>query len=1602
MFIPTRPSNRLCRWRLPLPAFAAALFAVCSARAAHVRLFVLTGQSNSLGTTAGGEVDPSPGSDPADAHVRFFWHNVADETTSLGDSGGVFTNLCAQQGGYYPGSATHWGPEIAFGRRLFRAGLRDFGIVKASRGGGGNTHWSKADNGHMYTLVTATVAQAAANLTANGDSFEIAGLLYLQGESDTVAEASVASNRLAALAANLRADLPHAAALRVVVGGIAAAGATRDIVRAQQAAFAAADPTAAHFSTVDLRDQLYDELHFDKTAKLTVGARFADACIASGLVTPRYGRLAFIGDSITQGGNGRPSYRYPLFKLLATNRADFAFAGSVTGAYAWSAVATPAWAGQTFTNAHDGHWGWRAAWSCGRVPLPAGRYNVNNLGNGTLSNWTGQSSTYATADAGTLPYTGATYTPDTALVLIGINDLGDGVSTNQVAADAAALVRQLQVANPRLTVYVASVTRVGSGHAQYPALNATIDAYNARLLSLAPTWSTDRSAVIFTDVTTGYNADAMTYDNVHPNAAGEAFIAARIADALGLPPASSDLSGLPRKDSSAFANRFNGSDIWNGAWTNGWFQNGTATRTLENGDDLRFTASGSGATLSGEGEDGTGGINWSDGYGKDWTFEVRLRVRAATNGVALWAGEGENKPLTCLTIYNDRTASLAGRFTNTVANSDGLYHVFRVAYRAATDTYHAWRDGEPLAAPEGAAADIASNANAEWFFIGDYTSGTFGDNFDITLDYVRYDLTGAFAPPPGPPDATDGPSLSDVFVNGDGLYPAYRIPAVLTTAAGTILAFAEGRASLADHAANDIVLRRSFDSGLTWGPLQLLHDDGTNSLNNPCVVQDAITGRILLMYQRYPYGCHESCVVPGYTGANICRSFLMSSDDDGETWSAPQEITEQVKPPAPADSVCSGPGIGIQLRHPGADGIPGTGDDHAGRLVMPFNHGEAGSVWRVYAVFSDDHGVTWSYGSIAPAGAEAGYANEVQMVELSDGRVLFNARNQGGLRFRKVAVSADGGATWSPLADDTELIDPACCASVLRLTDPLDSQANRILYAGPYSQTSRVNGRVWMSGNDGDTWPINREIYTGAYAYSILTALADGRIGVLFERDNYTRISFSRFPLAWLTQGADTFTGGYPRVTVLGGPAAVASTSAVLRATLTQTGTAATAVAFYWGPSDGGAHTASWAHASAPVAVMASPPAPCACGITGLTPDTAVFYRACAFNANGAVWSEKMSFRTSDGNGIAASNGAGATGIGAGIATLNGGADRSGNVRLYFGASDGGTDPAAWDTYSEHVLPVAGTVSHTVTGLLFGASYYYRAYAFNAESADWADATVSFTTVRAPLVSAQPLSNNYGNYAGQSVRIADPSSGVILSPPANAMPPTVALTAFAFWRQAGDNGAPGPLYLNVYTGKTWSIHYVGSSTNTVDFRALTDGQKGTWLFDGLPLNKNTLYWFLASSNAAPGEIATVRVRVQSNDPATGTLKDAAGNVLSPGFDARYEAVCELPAELANTGAVAVKDGGATLRGKLTDVAAVYDLVLHWGETNGATTPTAWPYVEVAGRFTNVQDLAVSCRVAGLQPDRHYWYALRATNAVHELWSPAASFEIQSGSRLLIR
>lgn len=357
------------------------------------------------------------------------------------------------------------------------------------------------------------------------------------------------------------------------------------------------------------------------------------------------------------------------------------------------------------------------------------------------------------------------------------------------------------------------------------------------------------------------------------------------------------------------------------------------------------------------------------------------------------------------------------------------------------------------------------------------------------------------------------PTFTTVFTSGQDGYKSVRIPAVLVTRSNTVLAFAEGRAMPRDQAENDIILKRSKDGGRTWSALQVVAEDGAHSLNNPAPVQELNSGRIFLMYQRIPSHIKERAtnISVGYEGTNVYRNFVVSSDDDGATWSKPLDITRTTKRPTHATTIASGPGAGIQL----------TRGEHRGRLLIPFNEGPY-SQWNNYAVFSDDNGASWKYGENVPGAfvpdvklGQRSQINEVQFVELSDGSVLLNSRQFAGEKVRKSSVSRDGGVTWSPVENVKELRDPSCNGSVFRYSFDDAKGKGRIFFSGPDS-TKRENGTIYLSFDDGVTWPMKRVLWPQSFAYSSLARLSDGSVGCLFETDNYGRVLFARIDLAWI------------------------------------------------------------------------------------------------------------------------------------------------------------------------------------------------------------------------------------------------------------------------------------------------------------------------------------------------------------------------------------------------------------------------------------------------------------------------------------------------------
>ncbi|MGI9456261.1 MAG: exo-alpha-sialidase, partial [Aeoliella sp.] len=238
----------------------------------------------------------------------------------------------------------------------------------------------------------------------------------------------------------------------------------------------------------------------------------------------------------------------------------------------------------------------------------------------------------------------------------------------------------------------------------------------------------------------------------------------------------------------------------------------------------------------------------------------------------------------------------------------------------------------------------------------------------------------------------------------------------------------------------------------------------------------------------------------------MSHTFVTHSDDDGLSWSIPRDVTHTTKR-VKVNSTATGPGIGIVL----------TRGEHKGRIIMPTNEGwfeGKNRFFNVYACYSDDHGETWKNGETAPNGSP-GNGNEVQMVELSDGSIQLNSRSNAGSRLRKLAVSNDGGATWSPLKDHQQLPEPQCMGSVLRYSFPEEGKS-RILYAGPGTKRGRSQGTVRISYDEGKTWPVAKMVDPDGYAYSCLTKLPNGDVGLLYEANGYKQIRFMRLPLAAL------------------------------------------------------------------------------------------------------------------------------------------------------------------------------------------------------------------------------------------------------------------------------------------------------------------------------------------------------------------------------------------------------------------------------------------------------------------------------------------------------
>lgn len=320
-----------------------------------------------------------------------------------------------------------------------------------------------------------------------------------------------------------------------------------------------------------------------------------------------------------------------------------------------------------------------------------------------------------------------------------------------------------------------------------------------------------------------------------------------------------------------------------------------------------------------------------------------------------------------------------------------------------------------------------------------------------------------------------------LFQAGTEGYHTFRIPALVRAQQGTLLAFAEARRyTPSDTGEIAIVFRRSDDNGVSFGPMRTVVAVPDMTCGNPAPVFDETTGIVWLLFCMNPKDGPERLVFEGRAQRTV---WVMSSDDKGDSWSAPFELTGSVKP----DDwtwYATGPGHGIQLAN--------------GRLVVPCDHAQAKSRThadpvRSHVVTSDDHGRTWQLGGIVSEAC----SSECGLVETEPNQVLLEFRHDTDRRMRGLARSLDGGSSFGPAEFVTDPPDPGCRGGVVGLGP--NPHAAELLFVSHVAHREQRENLVLRVSRDGRQWELAGCLWPGPAAYSELLVAADGTLCSFFE-----------------------------------------------------------------------------------------------------------------------------------------------------------------------------------------------------------------------------------------------------------------------------------------------------------------------------------------------------------------------------------------------------------------------------------------------------------------------------------------------------------------------
>ncbi|WP_199119880.1 exo-alpha-sialidase [Pedobacter sp. ASV28] len=342
---------------------------------------------------------------------------------------------------------------------------------------------------------------------------------------------------------------------------------------------------------------------------------------------------------------------------------------------------------------------------------------------------------------------------------------------------------------------------------------------------------------------------------------------------------------------------------------------------------------------------------------------------------------------------------------------------------------------------------------------------------------------------------------------GDDGAVSYRIPAIITAADGSLVTITDKRWNNTGDLANKIdpIVMRSTDNGKTWSaPLTIANFGAATGAGDAAIVLDKSTGDLICLLSAEK-GFFAS------TNAAPAKVLVIRSKDHGLTWGSPVDITSQIYSPtlnAGWKGLFVASGRAHQLRDGKIVAAIAVREDVSG--VEKINN---------YMISSNDHGFTWT----ASTGRAELDGDEAKIVELNNGNLLMSIRNTGT---RRMNISTDQGLSWGKAYNQTDLKDPNCNGDIIRYTSTLDGyDKNRLLHSIPFA-AGRANVSVLLSTDEGITWPIKKTIFPSTSAYSSLTILKDGSIGIYYENGEYGDVYnmyFVRFSLHWLTDGADTY-----------------------------------------------------------------------------------------------------------------------------------------------------------------------------------------------------------------------------------------------------------------------------------------------------------------------------------------------------------------------------------------------------------------------------------------------------------------------------------------------